>query len=593
MTRISLIALLLVAALAGAAAAEPVVLAVDGKDIYIDLGAKDGVGAGSELALLHAIVARDPRSGNTLRDWFALGTLTVVKSGNSISVAVAEPDLAKRVLAGDRVRLVSAKRAFIDPWAEQVAASKGQPAPLPAQPAQPPVPGAPATDHVALAREAWQETLGQPPEKRIARWQALLAKDPQNPYRRAIEIEIQSLYAQQKQRDDMLARQRSMASSDRAPRIAQLAAELDRSVGEVIDRRDRGAELMVASIERAVPGRPIQLAFLSRHPASIRGAYLFARPDGAAGYTRSELVRDGDAYLRGTIDGSLVRGNRVDWYVEVASAVANDDESAPAIGSSDMPRSITIDRTVVEEPIAPNRTHIDGHVDYVDFDGKFGKGYDQYYQAELDFTYRFLEPVYAVRLGFGTLSGTGGPKDVIDAAPNTCIENINGMDVYQCRRMTFSYVYTEVELRIRPNVALMLRPQAGILTTDTMDTTEGDRCQGGDITDCSFNKGYGARGRLRLGAEEGTNLVIGAAFTSRVGTVLEAAYHWLPNKIVPVQITVQVTDQPVVEDFGVRLIADVGLRRVPYFYPSARFSYQARDIDHSGFGGGIALNFDW
>ena len=30
------------------ASAEPVVVAVDGKDIYIDLGARDGVGAGSD-----------------------------------------------------------------------------------------------------------------------------------------------------------------------------------------------------------------------------------------------------------------------------------------------------------------------------------------------------------------------------------------------------------------------------------------------------------------------------------------------------------------------------------------------------------------
>src|SRR5690606_16459583 len=105
--------------------------------------------------------------------------------------------------------------------------------------------------------------------------------------------------------------------------------------------------------------------------------------------------------------------------------------------------------------------------------------------------------------------------------------------------------------------------------------------------------GFGARGRLRLGREGGTNLVLGAAFTSRVGTLLEAAYHWLPNRIVPVQITVQVTDQPVLEDFGVRLIADVGLRRLSWVYPSLRLSYQARDIDHSGLSGGFALNFDW
>jgi hypothetical protein len=60
-----------------------------------------------------------------------------------------------------------------------------------------------------------------------------------------------------------------------------------------------------------------------------------------------------------------------------------------------------------------------------------------------------------------------------------------------------------------------------------------------------------------------------------------------------VQLSVQVTDQPVPEDFGVRLIADVGWRQLAWFYPSARLSYQARAINHSGVSGGVAMNFDW
>src|SRR5262245_53559348 len=119
----------LVVLIAAPAYAEPVVLAVDGKDIYVDLGAKDGVGAGSELELLHEVAARDPRSGATLRDRFALGTITVIKSGAAVSVARADEALAKRVLVGDQVRLASAKRSFVDPWAEKVAASKGEPQP--------------------------------------------------------------------------------------------------------------------------------------------------------------------------------------------------------------------------------------------------------------------------------------------------------------------------------------------------------------------------------------------------------------------------------------------------------------------------------
>ena len=50
---------------------------------------------------------------------------------------------------------------------------------------------------------------------------------------------------------------------------------------------------------------------------------------------------------------------------------------------------------------------------------------------------------------------------------------------------------------------------------------------------------------------------------------------------------------PVPEDFGVRLLADVGWRGMSWVYPSLRVSYQARDIDHVGVSGGFGLNFDW
>lgn len=573
---------IVVLALAVPAYAEPVVLAIDGKDIYVDLGAKDGVGAGSELELLHEITARDPRTGATLKDRFALGTITVVKSGAAISVAHADEKLAKRVLPGDQVRLVSEKRAFVDPWEEQVAASKGQPAPLPVTPTPPVTAPSKAVDHTALARDAWQDTLGKPLEARIMRWTELLAADPQTPYRRAVEQEIQNLRHQMQQREAALAQAKATHTDARDPRIAQLVAQLEVTVDQ------READLVVDPIKRAVPGRPIELTFLMRRPSLIHAGWLYVRADGAPGFSRSELVRDGDSYLRGTIPGEQVKGDKVDWYVEVAGA---DGQPVPMVGSQGAPIQVEVDDIVGETPVQQGRTHIDGHVDYVDFDGNFNDGYDQYTQAELDFTYRFIYPVYAFRVGFGTLTGTGGPADVIDMN-NACKDT---SDTYRCERMTFSYVYTEAEFRIRPNVALMIRPTGGVLTTDTMAGSSGDRCQGSADIDvgCDFFTGFGARGRIRLGDELGTNLVLGASFTARIGTLLEAAYHWLPNPVVPVQITVQVTDQPVVEDFGVRLIADVGVRKVSWFYPSARASYQARNRDHAGFSGGFALNFDW
>lgn len=565
------------------AAAEPVVLAVDGADIYIDLGAKDGVGTGTEVELLHEIVAKDPRTGQTLKDRFALGTLTVVKSGDRLSVARAEATLAKRVLAGDTVRLVSAKRTFVDPWQAQVEASRVASG---AEPVQPATPGAPAVDHAAIAGTAWQDTLARSPEDRIARWKKLLADDPKTPYKKLVENEIASLGAQIQARDEALAKARSSDGRDRDPRIAHLAEELAKST-----TTDRVGVLAMAPLPRAMPGRSIQLAFLVREPGSVQRAWLYVRPEGEPGFRRIDLAADGDAYLRGTIDAAAVKAGTLAWYVEAVGRTPG-AEVEPVLGSQTAPNTIDTDANVEEKPIAQGRSHIDAHVDYVDFDGKFDDGFDQYYQAELDFTYRFLEPVYAVRLGFGTLSGIGGPKDVIDADPmKRCLDSSG---TYRCKRVDFTYVYTELEFRLRTNVALMIRPQAGLLATDEeMDPAAG-RCRStSDPTNCRFETGFGARARVRFGEEVGTNLVIGASFTQGVGTLLEAAYHWLPHVVVPVQLTVQVTDQPLPEDFGVRLIGDVGFRNWSWFYPSVRLSYQARDIDHGGVSGGLALNFDW
>jgi len=547
--------------LAGTAAAEPVVLAVSGADIFVDLGARDGVGAGTELELLHEVEVRDPSTGQRLRDHFALGTLGVTRSGDRISIARAEPALAKRVLAGDRVRVVSAPRTFRDPWQERVAASR--PAAI-APP--PPDPDKPSVDHAGLARTVWQATLGLLPEQRIERWMEFLRTTPDTPYRPVVEREVASLRAQITARDAALASARSV--DDRPARIARLVTEIEGH-----------APLVVAPLSRVVPGQPIQLAFLVRDPKLLVRQALYVRAPGDPGFRRIPLVPDGDSYLRESIDAGLVRSPNVAWYID------------SVLGSAEEPEIIAIDPAVEEAAIAAGRSHIDAHVDYVDFDGKLGGGFDQYYQAEIDFTYRFLSPVHAVRLGFGTLSGKGGPKDVIDADPsNRCLDTTG---TFRCRAVDFSYVYTEFEFRLRPSIAVMLRPQAGLLSTDRVADARPDRCSGADTEGCESATGFGVRARVRLGEEFGTNLVLGLGVTENIGTLLEASYHWLPTRAVPVQLAVHVTDLPVPEDFGVRLIGDVGWRATTWFYPSVRVSYQARDIDHGGISGGLALNFDW
>jgi len=83
------------------------------------------------------------------------------------------------------------------------------------------------------------------------------------------------------------------------------------------------------------------------------------------------------------------------------------------------------------------------------------------------------------------------------------------------------------------------------------------------------------------------------AVTENVGTLFEAAFTWDVVPRFPIVLSAQVTDQPVIENYGVRLISDIGWRAVDWFYPSLRLSFQARDVDHDGFSAGVAMNFDW
>ncbi len=567
--------------------AEAVVLSVQGDTVLVDLGAADGVVAGTELQVLHVVTVKDPITKETLSDTFPLGTLTVLRTGEHVAEARAEEGLGKRVRVGDPVTVASATVAVRDPWQERVDESKRAPRPTTTAGAG----GRKGTSAAArrtaaqrevddddAVREVWRATLGQPPLARIERWEALLAAAPHNRHADSILAEIASLRAQA----DALARAADVVPADRAVlRATALAA---------LDARARGHLLAGAPPEHALGGRPVALAFLVLAPAATAHAWLYARAGGAGDYRRIALAPDGDGYLRGEIPAELVVAPGVEWFVEVGAA--RGDDPIAALGRRDAPLRIEV-ADAVEPPAAlAGRSRVTMSADYVDFDGGLGKGWDQYQQAELDFMYRFVKPIYALRLGLGTLSGTGGPKDTIDNDLTGQCRNTGG--ARECRKLSFTYVYTEVELKLATNASLMLRPQIGRLTFDDRgDGAAGDCLEGEPDAACEITQGAGFRARLRLGQERGTNLLLGAAVTQRIGTLLEAAYSWTPRPEVPVLLAVQVTNMPFPEDFGVRIVGDVGWRRTSWVYPSLRLSYQARDVDHSGFSGGLGLNFDW
>jgi hypothetical protein len=579
-----LLALFLLATSARVAAAgRAVVLRVDKSDVYVNVGVDDGVGVGSVLTLLHVVKATHPVTKKAIRDLFPIGDLRVVNVGRRVSVARAADGLLPRVAVGDEVELQGEPRTLIDPWEtrSRVAGNGGGAAAgeLGMRSERERKAGERARKvaeaRVAAetaARDAWQTTLGKPPADRIAVWKEYLAAHPGSRYVSAVEAEIASL------REQMETHRTPSASVEEYARVRD---ELEELVGIDDDVLPDGP-LLALLPRRVYEGAPFDLAFLVLPRGSVGDAWVYYRSRGDATYQRAQLRPDGDGYLRQRIPGAMVSPPYVEYFVEI---VRGDKATAqPVIGSAEMPQRITVDVSVeVPPPDVEGRSRVTLFVDYVDFDGA-GRAFDQYLHAEIDFMYRFRRPIHSLRLGFGAIGGKGGPKDVIDADPEGCLEVAGDPASYRCRRVNLHYGYLELEHRVNDVVSFMVRPLAGSAWRDPRREEGLDR---------EFFSAVGLRTRLRLGHETGTNLVLGVQLIEQLGSSLEGVFTWDVVPHFPIVLSAIVTDQPVPEDFGVRLVADVGWRGPSWVVPSLRLSYQARDLDHAGYGGGLALNFDW
>ena len=583
--------------------AEGTVLKIDGGDIYIDLGAKSGVGSGSSLTLMHVIVAKNPVTGKSLRDRFPLGTLKVVKAGSHLCIARASQKLLKRIRVGDEVKLASAPRTFEDPWQTQLATRKRDREARAAARKKAQMPKDPAArlarikaeraaalaqankviGEAEAAKGVWQATLGKAPKDRIAMWEAFLAGNPDSPYSKAVNTEIASL-RQQMAAEAALTEKLVEPDTRQADLRVQRLASLQPGV-------DLDSPIVVHAPKNVYQGTEVHLSFTVLAPRAVERAWLYYRQSGEGSFHRTNLTADGDMYMRGSIPADAVKPPGIELFVEVSGP--GDEAPAPVIGSQEYPKRISVQKQVEERPAdIDNRSRVTLFTDYVDFDGGFGNGFDQYIHAEVDFMYRFYKPIYAVRVGFGTLGGIGGPKDIIDNDPETCLDDGGN---YRCRRVTFTYAYAEFEYRLKNQpISVMVRPQFGNGSLDSRRSSNGQGCFTGDRDLCEIFSSAGLRLRLRIGEERKTNLTLGVGVTQQIGTVFEAAYSWDVIPKFPIKISAQVTDQPVPEDYGVRLIGDIGWRsKFDWLYPSVRISYQARDVDHAGLSGGAAINFDW
>lgn len=509
--------LLLLSAPALAAMRPAYVLRIEGPDAFVDLGRADAAQPGERLRVYRVIEARHPATGKVMRDRFLLGEVEVLEAGETLSRIAAPDELLSLLEVGDEVEPVNAPAPRERPSTS---------APTQAPAATAPSTGGPSDAERNALRTAWNAALKLPPAERAKVWEDFLAAWPQTDLMGPIRAEISILRA-------------TSASAANAKASAPAVAPV----------------LRVSAPTSALTDESITIGLTSLAGPTPRAAMVHWRQRGSPTFRTVHMSVEAQGHFRATLPEGSAEEPAIEYYVE---AVDPAGATFAAAGTASRPQFIDIRRPPRDERVEiGNRSRVRISDEYVDFN-RF-EGNDVYNLFEADFLYRVNTALYAVRVGFGNYRGTGTPKDLLDSGDPG-------------HPVGFTYGFSELELRLHPSLAVLLKGSAGV----TRDGLKG-----------GFDLG------LRIGSETGTSLLIRGATIANIGQRVSLALAWDAVKGWPMSGEVVVTNEPIGEDLGVRLIYTLGRSVTPWLDVSGRVSYQLRDINHSGLGFGLGTTFHW
>ena len=510
------------------------VLRIDGRDAYFDLGREVGARVGERVRLFRTVSALSPRTGAAVQDRFLIAEAELAEVGTVLSRARLDPEVAAQVHVGDRVELENnVPVAFVPPRTTVVDA--------------------------ALAAEA----KGGPPT-------AAATAPPTTEQREALEFRDAFLRAQQlsalvrpvfwnrwsKEHPGPMAA--AVAHELEVLREAQAAPAAGAAPAPPPDR-PKLAPPVIAAPTRAFGDDPVEVVLTYPGPAP-EVAMLNWRPSGFRLFETVRFSADGPHTLRASLPQGATSPPTVDWFASVPEGTG---ERAIA-GSGESPRSVGIQTAPgLDVPPRRDRSRAGLWVDYADWN-RF-KGNDWFVDVEGEFLYRVLSGLHSLRMGFGLYQGQG--QSLASALSDEKLSR-----PYQSTAFGYHYGYTELEFHPYEMFGVIGKLLTGV-----------------------DQRGFGAgfEGRVRIGREDGTNLVLASGFTKGIGNKNEITLAWDRVQGWPMAGSVIVTNEPVMTDYGVRFLYTVGRSVTDFADVSLRLSYQLRDINHNGFGAGLAGSIHW
>jgi hypothetical protein len=513
------------------------VLRIDGRDLFFDLGRATGAGPGDRVRVLRTVRALHPLTQAAIEDTFVVGEVQVAEAGAVLSRAQPDPELLRRLRVGDRVELAS---KVPDPrWPRPKLEVLGETPSAPA--ACSPSSASPEAQDALGFREAWMKAQELSPNLRAHHFKKWLQENPKTAVTGALQREIAALEAVPASAQQGTARDKPA----HAPSPPKVIAPGVGFAGDPI-------EVVLSFGDPTINGAP-------------KAATLNWRPRGEPLYRAVSFAPDGGSLWRARLPSEASRAPGVDYFVEMVGPRGTERS---VTGDGEHPLVVEVQKFPgVDDSLRKERSRTGLVVDFVDWNHL--KGNDQHWNVEGEFLYRVLGPLHSVRMGFGVYQGWG------ESLSNELFDERNagtGGVQYRSRRVGYNYGFTELEFHPVDWIGVMSKLLSGVNRDGFL---------------------MGVAGALRIGREQGTSLTLSSGFTPGIGNRNEISLAWDAVRGWPMSASVIVSNEPVQADYGVRFVYQIGRRVTDWLDLSLRGSYQLRDINHSGFGLGLAQSFHW
>lgn len=357
--------------LAAPAYADPgVVMRVDEKELFVNLGTQDGLQVGSRLDLFRRVTLKHPITGKEIEDRFPIGTVEVTEAGALLSIVRRFDGLSRPPAEGD----------YATPARQPLVARAPD---VTRRPAEPTDTGAAQADPAVIAlHSVLERNMGQAPEVQAAELSAWL---------------------------------RAFPTHARVPAVAEAVAALTTQASEGYAATPKPLEAKAfyarhQAVKAIEAGRTLELS-VGIAEADVMAVRALVRGSGTGTWTTLEMAPAGDHHWRVVMPPALLAEPGVVEYA--LEAVQQTGDVVPVFADLLRPHRLEVQAIPAGEG-PPGASHADFTFRWVDFN--LGGPADRYWQTEARFRYRVdWKALHTVDAGVGLIDGEGGSVKTLDA----------------------------------------------------------------------------------------------------------------------------------------------------------------------------------